>query len=147
MLMKIKIDDRPWTMVDGLWSMIVIMFAVSHLIHTFANIKFKQIFMTKKIVLCLLVLSFSLSFVPATSKAESANTMTATAKEQADARAMVQRLNEIKQLTKSNLSWSEKKKLRKEVRAMQEKMKSMRPGIYLSVAAIIIILLLLILIL
>jgi hypothetical protein len=105
--------------------------------------------MTKKIVLCLLVLSLSLSFVPTALRAESAsaNTMTATAKEQADARAMVQRLNEIKQLTKSKLSWSEKKKLRKEVRAMQEKMKSMRPGIYLSLAAIIIILLLLILIL
>jgi hypothetical protein len=99
--------------------------------------------MTKKILLTLLVISLSVPCIPATLKAES--TAAAAAREQADARNMLNRLKEIKALSQTNLSSRQKKEFRKEVRAMQEKMKSMRPGIYLSLAAIIIILLLLIL--
>jgi len=60
--------------------------------------------------------------------------------------AMVTRLNEIKDMDKSNLSASEKKELRKEVRAIKDSVKS-SGGVYISVGAIIIIILLLILLL
>jgi hypothetical protein len=104
----------------------------------------------KKISLVLLTVFLALTFVPSSLRADAsttANTINASAKEDAEARAMLNRLHEIEALTKTSLSRSQKKELRKEVRGMKEKMKSMRPGIYLSVAAIIIIILLLILLL
>lgn len=55
------------------------------------------------------------------------------------------RLVEIRNIDKSNLSSSEKKELRKEVKDLKKQAKS--NGIYLSVGAIIIIILLLILLL
>lgn len=55
------------------------------------------------------------------------------------------RLIEIRSLAKTNLSSSEKKELRKEVKSLKKE--SNGGGIYLSVAAIIIIILLLILLL
>jgi len=60
---------------------------------------------------------------------------------------MILRLNEIKEMNKSNLNSSEKKSLRKEVRSINRELKSMNGGIYLSVGAIIIIILLLIILL
>jgi hypothetical protein len=58
-------------------------------------------------------------------------------------------LEEIKNMDKSALTGSERRDLRKEVRAMKKEMKSdgLGRGVYLSVGAIIIIILLLILIL
>ncbi len=58
-----------------------------------------------------------------------------------------QRLAEIKDVTKSKLSGSEKKALRKEVKEIKKEMKAISGGVYLSVGAVIIIILLLILIL
>ena len=63
------------------------------------------------------------------------------------AQTILLRLNEIKAMDKSNLSTSEKKDLRKEVRTMRTQLKMNNGGIYLSVGAIIIIILLLILLL
>lgn len=60
---------------------------------------------------------------------------------------LLQRLDEIKGMTKSELSKAEKKSLRKEVREIKKEMKAISGGVYLSVGAIIIIILLLILIL
>jgi hypothetical protein len=57
------------------------------------------------------------------------------------------RVNEIKAMDKSNLSKSEKKALRKELRDMKQEANGIKGGVYLSVGAIIIIILLLILIL
>jgi hypothetical protein len=60
---------------------------------------------------------------------------------------MLQRLQEIKAMDKSEMSRSEKRDLRKEVRGIKKEMKRANQGVYLSVGAIIIIILLLILIL
>ena len=63
------------------------------------------------------------------------------------ARALLLRLDEINTMDKSQLSTSEKKDLRKEVRSIKKELKTMNQGVYLSVGAIIIIVLLLILLL
>ena len=60
---------------------------------------------------------------------------------------LLQRLHDIKEMDKSNLSRTEKKDLRKEVKNIREQLKKASNGIYLSVGAIIIIVLLLILLL
>lgn len=57
------------------------------------------------------------------------------------------RVDEIKAMDKSNLSRSERKALKKELKEMNREAKTMRGGVYLSVGAIIIIILVLILIL
>lgn len=63
------------------------------------------------------------------------------------AKTMILRLNEIKDMDKTNLNSSEKKSLRKEVRTINRELKTMNGGVYLSVGAIIIIILLLIILL
>jgi hypothetical protein len=63
------------------------------------------------------------------------------------AKTMLLRLEEIKEMDKSNLKSSEKKSLRKEVRSINRELKTMNGGVYLSVGAIIIIILLLIILL
>jgi hypothetical protein len=63
------------------------------------------------------------------------------------AQQLLQRLEEIKVMNKSELTGSEKKELRKEVRGIKKEMKTIKGGVYLSVGAIIIVILLLILLL
>jgi hypothetical protein len=63
------------------------------------------------------------------------------------ARQLMNRLIEIRDMDKSNLTSSEKKALRKEVKEIKKEVKKDQKGIYLSVGAIIIIVLLLILLL
>lgn len=70
-----------------------------------------------------------------------------TASEEAKTEVLLNRLNEIKEMDKSNLSRAERKALRKEVKEIKATMKAAGGGVYLSVGAIIIIILLLILIL
>lgn len=70
-----------------------------------------------------------------------------TKKEAARAEQLMQRLQEIKNLSKQSLSQTEKKELRKEVKSIRQELKAANNGIYLSVGAIIIIILLLILLL
>ena len=72
---------------------------------------------------------------------------TAAANKEARATEMLQRLDVIKSMSKSELSSVEKKSLRKEVREIKKEMARSNGGVYLSVGAIIIIILLLILIL
>jgi Skp family chaperone for outer membrane proteins len=60
---------------------------------------------------------------------------------------LMQRLEEIKAMDKSELTRLEKKSLRKEVTAIKKEMKAVSGGVYLSVGAIIIVILLLILLL
>jgi len=66
-----------------------------------------------------------------------------------DARSvyLLNRLQEIKDMTKHDLSRAEKKDLRKEVKEIKKELKATGNGIYLSVGAIVIIILLLILLL
>jgi len=61
--------------------------------------------------------------------------------------ALKARLLEIKDMDKTDLNRTEKKELRKEVRAIKSELQAAGGGVYLSVGAIIIVLLLLILLL
>jgi hypothetical protein len=63
------------------------------------------------------------------------------------AQQLIQRLEEINSLNKSDMSRLDKKGLRKEVKEIKKEMKVISGGVYLSVGAIIIIILLLILLL
>ncbi len=74
-------------------------------------------------------------------------TSTAAKEVPAEVKVMLNRLDEIKKMDKSELSSSEKKSLRKEVRAIKTNLKASGNGVYLSVGAIIIIVLLLIILL
>jgi hypothetical protein len=70
-----------------------------------------------------------------------------TAEAPAAVKVMLNRLDEIKAMDKSELNSSDKKELRKEVRAIKASLRASNNGVYLSVGAIIIIVLLLILLL
>ncbi|WP_293875676.1 hypothetical protein [Flavobacterium sp.] len=67
--------------------------------------------------------------------------------EAAKTEVLLNRLNDIKNMDKTNLSRADKKDLRKEVKVIKGEMKRSSNGIYLSIGAIIIIVLVLILIL
>ncbi|MES2575843.1 MAG: hypothetical protein V4572_12940 [Bacteroidota bacterium] len=103
----------------------------------------------KKFPLYLMMMVLSLSIFPSTVMAAEPTTaaVTANTKEMpAEVKVMFNRLEEIKAMDKSSLSRSEKKELRKEVRAIKSELKATGNGVYISVGAIIIIILLLILI-
>lgn len=74
-------------------------------------------------------------------------TPTETKEIPAEVKAKLERLEEIKNMDKSNMTRAEKKALRKEVRETKAYLKSTGNGVYLSIGAIIIIILLLILLL
>lgn len=78
---------------------------------------------------------------------EPAAVSTTTKEVPAEVKVMLNRLEEIKKMDKSELTSSERKSLRKEVRAIKTNLKSTGNGVYLSVGAIIIIILLLIILL
>jgi hypothetical protein len=105
----------------------------------------------KKIIFgCLLAISI-VTIVPNNSNA-STNPITKHAVVVTEAQAernkvITARLYEIKAMDKSAMSPSEKKALRKEVKAMKQEAREGNGGIYLSVGAVIIIILLLIILL
>jgi hypothetical protein len=105
----------------------------------------------KKITIYIMTAVSLLSFVPTTSKAEaninSKEKIEMTAEQAQQAQVMMNRLEEIKAMDKSNMTRTEKKALRKEVRTIKVAMSELSGGVYLSVGAIIIIVLLLILLL
>jgi hypothetical protein len=104
----------------------------------------------KKLPLYLMMMVLSLSIFPSTTSAAEKNStaVPASTKEMpAEVKVMLNRLEEIKAMDKSNLKSSEKKELRKEVRAIKANLATSSNGVYFSVGAIIIIILLLILIL
>ena len=92
-----------------------------------------------------------LSFVPTqlSAIAETATTSVPLNKpvESAEAEALLNRLEEIDAIDKSDLNATEKKALRKEVRSIKKELREIGNGVYLSAGAIIIIVLLLILLL
>jgi len=104
----------------------------------------------KKMHFYLMIMVLSLSIFPSTVIASEKNTIEVTAKSNempAEVKVMLDRLEEIKEMDKSTMSRSEKKELRKEVKAIKKNLKASNHGIYLSIGAIIIIILLLILLL
>lgn len=105
----------------------------------------------KKLTIYLMATITLLSFMPTPSMATTEKSAIPTEKvekvESAEAQVMISRLEEIKAMDKSNMSSSEKKTLRKEVRTIKKSLAELSGGVYLSVGAIIIIVLLLILLL
>jgi hypothetical protein len=102
----------------------------------------------KKIPLWTLTAMLLLSAIPFSIQADKkpvATTNNATTS--AEAKVMLNRLEEINALDKSNLRAPEKRALRKEVRAIEKNLSTSNGGVYLSVGAVIIIILLLILLL
>lgn len=103
----------------------------------------------KKFTFKLMIFVLSLTTLPNTVLANTEPKLAppATAEIPAEVQGMYNRLEEIKQMDKSELSSAERKELRKEVRTIKSELRSSGNGVYLSVGAIIIIILLLILLL
>lgn len=104
----------------------------------------------KKVTFYLMMMVLSLSILPTQMIAAEKNptAITNDSKEvPAEVKVLLNRLEEIKKMDKSELKSSEKKALRKEVRAINAELRSTGNGVYLSVGAIIIVILLLILLL
>jgi len=102
----------------------------------------------KKIIYTLVLvftLGISTNTVSAADKKSPKTELTAEQKIQYE--RLVNRVEEIRNMDKSNLTRIEKKALRKELKEMKAKANGLNQGVYLSVGAIIIIILLLILIL
>lgn len=105
----------------------------------------------KKSILCivtsLLLVTINPSPLKARVKANPVSLVSNESQESAEATVLLTRLNEINTMNKSGLSSSEKKQLRKEVRAIKHELGELGGGVYISVGAIIIIILLLIILL
>lgn len=112
----------------------------------------------KKFVMLTVTLLFFFAFAPAGLKADNENnpvsadetamkeTAVELTAEMADAAivdALMDRLYEIEEMDKSEMSRSEKRELRKEVRSIQNELRQVSGGVYISAGALIIILLLL----
>jgi len=104
--------------------------------------------MKKFIYTLALVFSLGISFNAAQAADKPAKNPTELSAEQAAQLERIKtRVEEIRDMDKSNLSKSERQALRKELREMKNQARAVSGGVYLSVGAIIIIILLLILIL
>ena len=99
----------------------------------------------KKTRLYLMIMMLSLGAFTTVSASEKNPTTPAPKEIPAEIQVMLNRLDEIKDMDKSEMERSEKKALRKEVRAIKTDLSAAGNGIYISVGAIIIILLLIIL--
>lgn len=94
-----------------------------------------------------MIMLMSLSILPTNLLANTPEPTLVTKEMPAEVKVMLNRLEEIKKMDRSELTSSERKELRKEVRAIKTNLKASGNGIYLSIGAIIIIILVLILIL
>jgi hypothetical protein len=105
----------------------------------------------KKLTIWAMTAMMLLTLVPTTIKAETGtlpvSTSTPAPAENALVNTMLSRLNEIQLMDIKSMNSSQKKELRKEVRAIKSDLRKANEGVYLSVGAIIIIILLVILLL
>jgi hypothetical protein len=104
----------------------------------------------KKISFYLMMIVLSSTAIPTATFAAEKNPTTVSNNPKEvpeEVKVLLSRLDEIKAMDKSTMKSSEKKALRKEVRAIKAELASTGNGVYLSVGAIIIILLILILLL
>jgi hypothetical protein len=102
----------------------------------------------KKNITCFLAGLFFLTLSSTQAKAGVTASATSLPIESTQANVLLNRLNEINTMDKSEMKSSEKKHLKKEVRTINKELKEMNGGgIYISVGALIIIILLLILLL
>lgn len=100
----------------------------------------------KKITVGLMTAFLSFTFIPTETQAASAKTEMATTStsDAARAQALLNRVEEIRMMNKTNLSPAEKKELRKELRSVREQLRDIGGGVYISAGALIVILILLI---
>ncbi|HSU28682.1 MAG TPA: hypothetical protein VLJ68_09895 [Chitinophagaceae bacterium] len=106
--------------------------------------RIKKIIRTAAVVLLMAIAlpAFSSNSVPGSSKTDGpAKT------EDSRGQQLVDRLEQIKGMNRSEMTSLERKNLRKEVREIKKDLKVIKGGVYLSVGAIIVIILVLILIL
>jgi hypothetical protein len=102
----------------------------------------------KKLKMILIAAAFLAAPLQATLRAENVTATTANAieaDEQARAKVLLNRLDEINKMDKSNLSSPQKTALRQEVLEIRDNLQDIYGGIYLSMGAVIIILLLILL--
>lgn len=100
----------------------------------------------KKLVICIMAVCLSLTFIPIQAKETVKPSTSVTAPKPAEVKALDLRLNEIKSMDKSKLSASEKKNLRKEVKAIKHQYRDY-DVVYVSAGTIILIIILLIILL
>jgi hypothetical protein len=104
----------------------------------------------KKTTIYLMLLLLSVSIIPTSTYADVSHSSSISNNPKEippEVQIMLDRLNEIKSIDKSEMSRVEKKALRKEVKSINKTLRSSGNGIYLSIGAILIIVLLLILLL
>ena len=105
----------------------------------------------KKLAVCtiaaLMLFAFSPIQLNAATETTPIATTSAVAIQTTESKELIQRLEEIKDTNKSDLNFSQKKELRKEVRTIKSELKQRGDGIYISVGAAIIIILLLVILL
>lgn len=99
----------------------------------------------KKIFVCLVAIGLSLTFIPEM-KGE-VNSSSNSTLNSYEVKKIVNRLEEIKITSKSQLSPPEKSKLRKEVLSISERIRQAGPVVYISGGALILIIVLLIILL
>ncbi len=104
----------------------------------------------KKFILCLMATVLSLTLLPLQSfgaAKENPSSLVATKPsektESSEAKSLLLRLNEIKEMDKSNLKSAEKKDLRKETRSIRRELKDISGGIYISAGVLIVVLIIL----
>ncbi len=100
----------------------------------------------KKLITLLLIAMSTTIVAPAFAADVTSGTPTEKTTDQARAEQLKNRLIEIKNMDKSNLTSEEKRELRKEVKEIRREARKVT-GIYISIGALIIIILLLIIIL
>lgn len=99
----------------------------------------------KRIFVCMMIGSLSLTFLPAHSKAATVAVAAAgAATESAAANALIARLNVIKSMDRTAMTGLEKQSVRKEVRSIKKQLSAIGGGVYISAGALILILILLI---
>lgn len=103
----------------------------------------------KKFIVCGLIslLAFSIMPTPLQAKSNPVTTNSTPSSGNSQSQALHLRLEEIKEMDKTQLTSLERKELRKEVKSIKKQLETMNGGVYLSVGAVIIIVLLLILLL
>mgnify|MGYP000983650824 FL=1 len=98
----------------------------------------------KKTTLYLMIMLFSLGTFTTINASENNLKTTTPTEIPVEVQVMLDRIEEIKEMDKSDLKRAERKELRKEVRAIKSNLRASGNGIYISSGAIIIILLLII---
>jgi hypothetical protein len=105
----------------------------------------------KKLTLCIVTAMLLFAFIPIQLKAgtDTKSSVKATTEtiEVTEVEVIEARLEEIKEMDKSELTSVEKRELRKEVRTLKSDLKTLGGGIYISVGGAILIVLILILLL